>query len=1009
MAQVNFAFDLGLVSKLNLTTMLTGNGGAPASEIGIPIGYSGNTTAAAISSATAPPVVVAPPYANAGILTTDPAYLGTVDSPSAGSHVLTVGAGGQYATVAAAVAAAHNGDVIAINAKGGITLTNDFVDITQKALTIEGVGGVVKMVATIAPPNQKGIMVIDAAEGGNITIKNISFSGVAISDASGGNGAGIRYDSGNLSVVNCNFTNNQEGILANPDPSGNITIDHSTFSNNGSGTGLTHDIYIGEVANFTLSNSIVSSAIVGHEIKSRANNTTILDNIIQDGPTGTGSYNIDLPNGGNATIQGNYIEKGPKAQNDRMISFGEEGLPYANSSLTITSNTFVNDLGSQAIALTNDTLTAATVSKNTFDAFTTATLADGAATLSGNVTGTGVAIANTTQGALTPGPGVFIFTDSLAHSLVFSGYGEAAQGGGGLLSVTSNWGHETVYGGTGGLKYTDTGPVGNESGDVIATAAGSTNVIAVLGGDAITSAGHDKISLGSGNSTVAVSGSATVTGGAGTEVYQVQPGGALALTVATGSSNTVNVLAGSSATVQGDTNYLAGQWSGGTLSYTITEGGIHINATFVGGGGSAIVFGGITNITLAGGPTGSNVTLGAGAVTVTSIGADIIQAGTGNDTIIVSGNATIHAGTGALSVFCRGETGVATVYGNGGTTLIDGASGGIKYVGDGLAATVVDNLSGTEIDGAAGTVTITGTGYDRTIVGGSGGVDVVNAAGGDVITTAAGSTNKISLLGGSAITSNGTDQIVCGTGNIALTANGVATITGSHGNCQYTLNGTDTLTSYGSDTITVGANAVAADTASGAVVWVTDNGGQIHLNEITSGDKVSVCLNGAGTITAWGGSNVATIVTTAGKSDIVALAGGNNVVHSAGTDTIVTGAGNNTITDSGHGNSIWIAAESSARTVTINNFSASHDSILLAGFSGKTAVTGEVLSSHGLAVSLADGSVIDLTGDTSLLSFGTAGSGAAVLTTAVGHLAAQAIGLMGVTSGELSAAFLSVS
>ena len=203
-----------------------------------------------------------------------------------------------------------------------------------------------------------------------------------------------------------------------------------------------------------------------------------------------------------------------------------------------------------------------------------------------------------------------------------------------------------------------------------------------------------------------------------------------------------------------------------------------------------------------------------------------------------------------------------------------------------------------------------------------------------------------------------------------LTANGSATITGSQGNCLYYLNhGYAHLPSV-STGIYVGAKAVASDTASGSFVWVVDLGGSISLTEINSGDHVCVSLSGAGAMSAWGGSNSATIVTTAGQSANVVLISGNAVITSYGSDLILTGSGNAMITNSGYGdNVITIAAETSAHSITINNFNAARDSVLLTGFAGSTAITGEHLSSAGLAVSLADGSVINFTGATSLLGY----------------------------------------
>lgn len=245
--------------------------------------------------------------------------------------VLTVGAGGQFTTISAAVAAAHSGDTIDVKAG---TYTNDFPTIIN-GLTIEGVGGAVHLVATVAPPNGKGIF--DVA--GNTTLRNLDFSGAAVAD---GNGAGVRYEGGNLVIQNSSFHSNQDGILAAADPAGSISIDQSEFYANGAGDGRTHNLYIGDIAQFTLTNSYVHDANTGHEVKSRAENNTITNNRIFDNG-GNGSYAIDLPNGGNATISGNTIEKGANAGNPVTIAYGEEGSLHAGTALSVTNNAIVND------------------------------------------------------------------------------------------------------------------------------------------------------------------------------------------------------------------------------------------------------------------------------------------------------------------------------------------------------------------------------------------------------------------------------------------------------------------------------------------------------------------------------------------------------------------------------------------------------------------------------------------------------------------------------------------
>ena len=247
---------------------------------------------------------------------------------------LTVGPGQQYATIAAAVAAAQSGDTI--NVQAG-TYTNDFVD-TSKSLVLNAVGGVVKMVETRSPPDGKA-MITEGAANGQFTINGFDISGVAVPD---GNGAAVRYQGGNLILTHDYFHNNQDGMLAASDPNGTITISNSEFAFNGTGDGRTHNLYVNDVAHLDISGSYFHDANVGHEIKSRAENTTITGSRIYDNNS-TASYSIDLPNGGNATIQNDMIEQGPNTQNPTIIAYGEEGNLHTGTSVNITNDTVVND------------------------------------------------------------------------------------------------------------------------------------------------------------------------------------------------------------------------------------------------------------------------------------------------------------------------------------------------------------------------------------------------------------------------------------------------------------------------------------------------------------------------------------------------------------------------------------------------------------------------------------------------------------------------------------------
>lgn len=300
-----------------------------------------------------------------------------VDSQAA---TLTVGPSQEYATIAAAVAASADGDTLAVQAG---TYTNDFAEIGTK-ITLTAIGGRVTMKATKPLPNEKGILITDT----DITITGFTFTGALIANGLGGNGAGIRYQGGNLMLNQCYFHNNQDGLLGNADPTGSITITASEFAHNGDKTGpnagYTHNIYIGAIARADIESSYFHNANVGHEIKSRAAVTIVNNTRVIDGPAGTASYSIDLPNGGVASITNDQIEQGPDSQNPVIISYGEEGNIIPGSALTVSNTLIENDLTAHVpVGVANPDNLGVTLSDLNIYGLTPSELVSGTATQSG--------------------------------------------------------------------------------------------------------------------------------------------------------------------------------------------------------------------------------------------------------------------------------------------------------------------------------------------------------------------------------------------------------------------------------------------------------------------------------------------------------------------------------------------------------------------------------------------------------------------------------------------------
>lgn len=873
--------------------------------------------------------------------------------PAAGQTVLTVGQGQEFSTLAAAIAASQNGDLIEVQAG---TYTNDF-SIAWSQVTIEGVGGMVDLVATEPPPDDKAILTTNAS----MTIENVAFSGAAVPDSDGGNGAGIRYQGGDLTLINDKFEGNQDGILANADPTGTITIDHSLFENNGVsdpnmvGYGATHNMYINGVGQFTLENSISEAANVGHEVKSRALNTTIVNNWIGDGSNGTSSYEIDLPNGGNAVVENNTIEKGPGAQNNFMVHFCGESdvIPYADSSLTVSGNTFVNDYGPSGTMLLNGSIYTVTVDGNTFDNFGTSESEFGAgpAVYTNNWSGNGTEYPNSSSTGIGPGSNTVYFNDNLPHDYTITQSGIGVVGGGGLLTLDDQAGHVTVEGGTGGIDFTEEPGAG---GSDIITHAGAQDTVNVVGEDDIQSQGDDLITTGQGDVIAAISGNATVQAGTADNSWAVSGQAVINVNASPGvGSDTVSVLSGAMVSVTGAGQYLEVDNYGGTSDAAFTQDGALLGETVVGGASTTQMYDNTMVLDTSNGGPGSNVTFGSGNVLMDSAGADTVHAGSGNETIIVSGSAQIFEGSGGLSVYGSGSPG-ATVYGGSGTTYLGGDSGNIDYVGGASHAAVQLNLSGNTIQGGAGRLSISGAGSDETIEGGSGGIDYTTEDGGDTVTTEAGATDAITIGTGSWVDSNGNDQISLGQGSFQVTVTGASSVQGSTGNSNYTISGNDTVSLRGNDQlfVTPGGKAVVSD--SGSATYFMETDGLLNFTGASAGDDDTATVSGGNASLSYNAGQGGIRIGDSTGGAMIELGAGWAGLSVAGNDTVAFGAGDATVGYGGSDRTFIFSAHSAPTNTLFDQFVVGQDQLEFQ----RVSVTAEATGDGGTTLTLSDGSTI---------------------------------------------------
>jgi hypothetical protein len=248
-----------------------------------------------------------------------------------GGQTLHVGPGRQYAKPSEAMAAAKDGDTVEIDAVGNYD--GDVCYVRVNDITIRGVGaGRAVLDAQGKSAGSKGIFV---TTGKNITVENIDFRNA------GGevNAAGIRAEGEDLTVRNCRFHDCRDAILGG---AGDVLIEHSEFSYCGHNSDpATHNLYMSQrVRKLTYRFNYSHHVREGHLLKSRAAENLILYNRLTD-EDGTGSAVADFPNGGVVIMIGNVLHKGRNAQNNRVVTYGMEGVKHATNALYAVNNTMI--------------------------------------------------------------------------------------------------------------------------------------------------------------------------------------------------------------------------------------------------------------------------------------------------------------------------------------------------------------------------------------------------------------------------------------------------------------------------------------------------------------------------------------------------------------------------------------------------------------------------------------------------------------------------------------------
>ncbi len=252
----------------------------------------------------------------------------------AAAGVLMVGPKGTPMALEDALRQAQDGDVIEL-------LSGEYsgapVVIENRRLVIRGVGKRPLIKGSGKMTSAKALWLV---RGGEVTLENLEFRGARSTD---GEGSGIRMEGGRLHLRKVALYDNEYGLHAPNAEQAELRIEDCEFGLAPRVVGgLHHLLNVARIAKLTVTGSRFQQGFEGQMIKSRARENIITYNFIHDGQRGGASYEIEIANGGLATIVGNVIGQGADTQNPVLVAYGTEKVGWDRNALLVAHNTFIN-------------------------------------------------------------------------------------------------------------------------------------------------------------------------------------------------------------------------------------------------------------------------------------------------------------------------------------------------------------------------------------------------------------------------------------------------------------------------------------------------------------------------------------------------------------------------------------------------------------------------------------------------------------------------------------------
>ena len=201
-------------------------------------------------------------------------------------------------------------------------------------------------------------------------VAGLVFENVRVPDF---NGAGIRLETGDLTVAESWFRDSQQGILTAQDDAATMIVDRSTFTRLGTCEGpggCAHSIYTGDIGHLRVTRTRFEQGRGGHYLKSRAARVDVAANSFDDAAGRATNYMIDLPGGAEGQISNNWFVQGADKENySAFIAVAAEGRDHPSRGLNVVGNDarFATGVDRNSIFIADWSGEVAGVGENTLD------------------------------------------------------------------------------------------------------------------------------------------------------------------------------------------------------------------------------------------------------------------------------------------------------------------------------------------------------------------------------------------------------------------------------------------------------------------------------------------------------------------------------------------------------------------------------------------------------------------------------------------------------------------